>query len=571
MLRRRVFLRVLVGAIALAGLVVGAFLYGFKSGSDEDSFASALKYRIERKIDKTLGRPTAAERALATVESTFIRFKGTLYPLPETDYVAGGAMTLWGEDLLVMPRRGDVFRFVDGKGLEKTAIRPPESGYEDYLAISKTPKYADYVHIPTTFRFNDILFVDRPEFRGLVLSYTFFDKERECYGSRLAKVALDAARASEARVAPADWEVFFETHPCLELNPGFVALFGFFAGGRMAMAPDGRLIFGSGDYVLDGFETYDVGIQKRDNSYGKVLAIDLMTGKDEIVAMGHRNLQGVVVDAQGQIWTVEHGLRGGDELNNVRPGENGGWPIESMGTLYTGQPLPVPGVEGRHDVYDPPAYAWLPSAGTSSLATIEDFHPAWDGDLVAGSLSSDEFGQSLWHIRPNGEHVMFVERIRLKRRIRYVLQYGKRLAVWLDPTDLLILEQIPRRDALKDGIAVMRREVPEDVAARVETVLHSCNRCHSYEQSKDDAAPSLNGVLGRKIAGTDFTGYSDGLRAVSGRWDRERLAAFLVDPGKFAPGTTMAATDLKAGPVLDALILALEKINTADDEHLTYD
>ena len=570
-MKRRVIGRVLIGLVCLAGLVLGAFLYGFSVRTDEDALATRTIQRIEHKIDKILGRPLEDERAVAMIESTFIRFKGTLYRLPDTEYVAGGAMTLWGDDLLVMPRKGDVFVFVDGKGLEKTAIRPPQSGFDDYVAISKTPKYVGYIHQPRTFRFNDILFVDRPEFRGLIMSYTFFDKGRECYGTRLAKVLLDAARVTEARVAPEDWQVFFETTPCLALNPGWYAIHGQFAGGRMALALDGRVIFGSGDYVLDGFETYDVGIQKRDNSYGKILAIDPVTGAVEIVAMGHRNLKGVVVTPAGQIWTVEHGIRGGDELNHVRAGENGGWPLESMGTLYTGQRLPVPGVEGRHDVYDPPAFAWLPSAATSALTYIDDFHPAWDGDLLAGSLSSPEFGQSLFHIRTHGEHVMFVERIRLKRRVRYVLQYGKRLAVWLDPTDLLILEPIPRPDPLQDGLAKMRQEFPAEIAARVETVLHACSQCHSFEQSKDAGGPSLNGVLGRKIAGSNFNGYSAALHGMPGRWDKEKLAAFLNDPETFAPGSTMPPAGLEKGPVLDALIQTLEYINTVDDEHLRYD
>ena len=567
----RVFKYGVIGLV-LAAVMVGVFLYGFAARTDESSFATRLIFRIERKIDKVLGRPQQDERAVAQIESTFIRFKGTLYRLPGTDYVAGGAMTLWGEDLLVMPRNGDVFIFADGKGLEQTAIRPPDSGFADYLAISTTPKYADYMHLPDMIRFNDILFTDRPEFRGLILSYTFFDKGRECYGTRLARAAIgqDIARAADATIGPGDWTVFFETAPCLALNPGWFAIHGQFAGGRMAMTPDGRLIFGSGDYVLDGFETYDVGIQKRDNSYGKILSIDPMTGAAEIVSIGHRNLQGVAVTPEGQIWTIEQAIRGGDELNHVRAGENGGWPLESMGTLYTGQRLPVPGVEGRHDVYDKPAFAWLPSAATSALTYIDDFHPAWDGGLLAGSLSSAEFGQSLFHIRTNGEHVLFVERIRLKRRVRYVLQYGKRLAVWLDPTDLLILEPVPRLDPLKEGLERMRRETPADVAARVETVLAGCNRCHSFEQSQDDKGPSLNGILGRKIGGTDYDGYSDAIRTMPGRWDREKLAAYLSDPETFAPGTTMPPAGLEEGPVLEALIKTLDYINTVDDTHITY-
>ncbi len=357
--------------------------------------------------------------------------------------------------------------------------------------MAQSERYANYRHRPNTLRFNDIRFVELPAFRGLILSYTFFDEARECYGSRMARlpVAGEVTSITALTAQPEDWTVFFESTPCLPLNPTWTALDGMMAGGRFDLTADGQIILGVGDYHLDGIHTYDAGIQSTETSYGKVLQVDPITGASSIIAMGHRNLQGVVVTDKGEIWTVEHGVRGGDELNFVKKGENHGWPLESYGTLYSGQPLPVPGVQGQHDRFDKPAFAWLPSAGVSALTQITDFHPAWDGDLLAGSLSSKEFGQSLWHIRTDGEHIVFAEQIRLGRRVRSVVQWGDKIAIWSDPTSLIILQQEARPDPLADAIATMVTDAGPDMATRVHSVLEGCRNAIRSSSSRMPARP----------------------------------------------------------------------------------
>jgi cytochrome c2 len=342
------------------------------------------------------------------------------------------------------------------------------------------------------------------------------------------------------------------------------------AGGRFIVDENGDIVLGSGEYHLDGIHTYDIGIQSRETSYGKILRIDPVTGDSEIIALGHRNVQGVAIDADGQVWTAEHGIRGGDELNHIKEGENHGWPLVSYGTLYSAQPLPVQGEQGQHEGFDKPAFAWLPSAGISTLTAIDDFHPAWDGGLLAGSLSSPEFGQSLWHIRTEGERVVFVERIELTRRVRDVQQFGKKIAIWSDPTSLIILEQQARKDPVADALRSIEADFGADTASTVQTVLQGCGQCHSYEQFKHAGAPSLNGVVGRRIAGTDYDGYSDALAGLGGVWTSDRLKAYLTDPANFAPGSAMPDPELDEGPILNAIVETLLRINTADDEHVTY-
>ena len=105
----------------------------------------------------------------------------------------------------------------------------------------------------------------------------------------------------------------------------------------------------------------------------------------EIWSYGHRNAQGAALDGQGRLWVIEHGARGGDEVNLVRPGRNYGWPVIAYGRHYFGGKIGVgtaaPGMEQ-------PAHYWDPSIAPSGAAFYHgDMFPEWQGDLLVGALA----------------------------------------------------------------------------------------------------------------------------------------------------------------------------------------
>jgi glucose/arabinose dehydrogenase len=106
----------------------------------------------------------------------------------------------------------------------------------------------------------------------------------------------------------------------------------------------------------------------------------------ELYSIGHRNSQGLAVrPGSGQLWLTEHGPRGGDEVNLVKPGLDYGWPLTTYGVAYSGARIaesPVaPGIE-------PPLFYWTPSIAPSGLDFYQgDAFPAWRGRLLAGSLA----------------------------------------------------------------------------------------------------------------------------------------------------------------------------------------
>ncbi len=91
-------------------------------------------------------------------------------------------------------------------------------------------------------------------------------------------------------------------------------------------------------------------------------------------ADGVRNPQGLATNDDGNIWEAEHGPQGGDEINLVLEGADYGWPTVSLGVHY-GKPrasIPTNPVHGRHEAFNPPVMAFLPSVGLSAIAAIPE-------------------------------------------------------------------------------------------------------------------------------------------------------------------------------------------------------
>ncbi|MFN3670656.1 MAG: PQQ-dependent sugar dehydrogenase [Bosea sp. (in: a-proteobacteria)] len=139
----------------------------------------------------------------------------------------------------------------------------------------------------------------------------------------------------------------------------------------------------------------------------------------EIWSIGHRNVQGAALHpGSGQLWTVEHGARGGDEVNAPKSGLNYGWPVITYGIDYSGAKIgegtSKPGMEQ-------PLFYWDPSIAPSGAAFYTgERWPAWKNSLFVGALA----GQMLIRLSTNGETVTGEERLltTLGERIRDVRQ-----------------------------------------------------------------------------------------------------------------------------------------------------
>jgi len=139
---------------------------------------------------------------------------------------------------------------------------------------------------------------------------------------------------------------------------------------------------------------------------------------------GHRTPYGLAFAPDGRLWEVEHGPRGGDELNLIEPGKNYGWPLVSYATNYNGVPIPSPVT--RPDLAEPVLY-WTPVIAPGNLAFYKGaMFPQWNGSALVSGLAT----QSLSRIVIKGDTAQSAERWFVGFRVRDV-EVSPDGALWL--------------------------------------------------------------------------------------------------------------------------------------------
>ncbi len=251
-----------------------------------------------------------------------------------------------------------------------------------------------------------------PEFASNQLVYLSYSEP----GDGGAGTAV--ARAALAREKLDQVEVIWRQQPKLDSGQHF--------GSRLVFLPDGTLIVTLGDrnqrqYIGD--MQAQIGKLVRINRDGTIPENNPFVGdasySPDIYSLGHRNVQGATLHPEtGQLWTVEHGSRGGDEINVPEPGKDYGWPVISYGREYSGAKIgegtSKPGLEQ-------PVYYWDPSIAPSGMTFYTgDKFPAWKGNLFVGALKF----RLLVRLEVEGTRVVREERLLedMGERIRDVVE-----------------------------------------------------------------------------------------------------------------------------------------------------
>jgi glucose/arabinose dehydrogenase len=196
--------------------------------------------------------------------------------------------------------------------------------------------------------------------------------------------------------------------------------------------------------------------QELGTTYGKVVRVNLdgsvpednpFVGREGAIpsvwSYGHRNIQSAAIAPDGQLWTVEHGPQGGDELNRIEPGLNYGWPVISYGENYNGSPVGT-GVTAREGM-EQPVYYWDPVIAPSGMAFYEGAMFAdWQGDILIGALSPG----ALVRLTLEGDRVTGEERLLTDAgRIREVaVAPDGAILVLTDADDGALLRLTPEAD-----------------------------------------------------------------------------------------------------------------------------
>jgi glucose/arabinose dehydrogenase len=204
-------------------------------------------------------------------------------------------------------------------------------------------------------------------------------------------------------------------------------------GSRLVWAKDGTLFITTG-------ERYQLRDQSQNpaNDIGKIIRINAdgsipgdnpkLPGRaPEVWSIGHRNVQGAALrPGTQQLYTVEHGAQGGDELNHPEAGKNYGWPVITYGIDYSGAKIG----EGTEKAgMEPAVYYWVPSIATSGLAFYTgDLFPDWKGNAFVGGLAGTRVERLVF----DGDSVVAHEELLTDegKRIRDV-RSGPDGALWL--------------------------------------------------------------------------------------------------------------------------------------------
>ncbi len=278
-----------------------------------------------------------------------------------------------------------------------------------------------------------------PDFASSRLVYFSYAEAREekRNGTTLARARL-VEEADSGHLEGV--EVIFRQQPSYASDYHF--------GSRIVFTQDGSLFLTLGERGLASKEA-----QNPASYLGKLIRV-LPDGKPyggnpklpgwrpEIWSMGHRNVQGAALNpVSGKLWTIEHGARGGDEINVPEAGKNYGWPVISYGREYSGARI---GEGTAKAGMEQPIYYWDPSIAPSGAAFYNaDMIPEWKGSLFVGALA----GQALHRLTLDGERITGEERllVDLKKRIRDVRQ-GPDGALYLltDEQDGQVLRIAPR-------------------------------------------------------------------------------------------------------------------------------
>lgn len=262
----------------------------------------------------------------------------------------------------------------------------------------------------------DVL-VPRDFARSRTLFFTLSAPLGGSAGTAVARAQLspDARRLT-------DWTIIWQMEPGSSGGRHF--------GSRLVEAPDGHL------FVTTGDRGDRPSAQDLSNANGSVLRItrdgapapgnpfaDRPGAQPRIWSFGHRNPQGAALDLSGDLWVVEHGARGGDEVNKVRRGANYGWPVISYGRHYSGfkigEGTSKPGMEQ-------PAFYWDPSIAPSGMMIYSGaLWPEWRGHVFVGSLKADHVS------RLTGTPLQEVERLSSPETLRVRdIREGPDGAIW---------------------------------------------------------------------------------------------------------------------------------------------
>ncbi|MDP1444709.1 MULTISPECIES: PQQ-dependent sugar dehydrogenase [Acinetobacter] len=296
--------------------------------------------------------------------------------------------------LLVTERKGRLYLF-DPETKKKTEIKgTPEVAYGGQGGLGDVALHPDFANTPWIY-----------------LSYA--EQGQGGYGAVVIRGKLDLKRSTPQLT---QIEKIWTQVPKFSSGQGHY-------GHRIVFGPDGKLWISSGErQQFDPAQDMKSNAGKiiRLNDDGSIAADNPFMNQGEIAqqvwSLGHRNPLGMAFDPQGQLWVIEMGPKGGDELNKIIKAKNYGYPLVSNGDHYDGKPIPD---HSTRPEFEAPVLDWTPVISPSDLNFYTGkMFPQWQNKAIATGLSS----KAIIIIDTMQQPAKEVQRLDMKARIRGAVQ-----------------------------------------------------------------------------------------------------------------------------------------------------
>ena len=206
----------------------------------------------------------------------------------------------------------------------------------------------------------------------LLISFPTYNRAKDCVSVHLYRYTLNLA----SKISLTRGKLWFKSNPCVPVSAVQ------HAAGRLAVIDKKSAYLTIGDL---GYSEID-NVNRR-GDLGSVFKVSATTR--EKISTGHRNQQGILLIGK-DLYTSEHGPRGGDELNIIEKGVDYGWPAVTYGEPYSSGDYVRPKETGSHDGYRKPLTYWVPSVAPTELVQINGSQwGSWAGQIVMGTLREE--------------------------------------------------------------------------------------------------------------------------------------------------------------------------------------
>ena len=557
--KRNIIYTILIFAIFLYGIAIGryqvfpyqqlSYIQDLITGTDNE--AGKQNYDGVEIIETSLQRLLLKEVPIERDYSPELYNRGgAIFALDSLIYISTNRNDSKKENLVVLNKKS--FTRVDIDGLSVPM------NYDELLNSSLMEKGTFPIFL---FRVTGIYSEKSGENQHtLYVSHNEYHPKKECITFSLSRATIQFNESIND--ISEDWETIFRASPCIhpiEDKQGNLSYNGRMSGGSIINYDKNHLLVSVGNFLWTGGKP-DLKALSMDtsSSFGKLILLNKLNGEYSIFAKGFRNTQGLTRDTDSNIWATDHGPMGGDELNLVNQGKNYGWPKVTYGIKYGNKPWPHNEAQGRHNLFTPPMYAWVPSIGISKISRLSGFNKfnLWSGDMLIGSMKDKSFHRTRL---AQTQRVAYSERIEIGYRIRdFAVLDDESLAVLSDNGILVIVDdggpvfedigpvvkaRIAALSKFDAFLGETQTNFKNDLASAETIFMQNCSTCH-YLKEINGVGPHLQNIFTRDVGSVENFNYSTALSSSNQKWNAELLKDFLLQKDPQFSNSIMPKVDL---------------------------